>query len=78
MENLLHVKFCQFDILTALRRVYRMGSEFRKEWEVKCSALCLLSAIKVKLFLCLINEAPCDEDLWEWRYSSTILDLSTR
>jgi hypothetical protein len=34
--------------------------------------------VKVKLFLCLINEAPHHEDMVEWRYSSTIFDLGPR
>jgi hypothetical protein len=32
---------------------------------------------KVKLALCLIDEAACHENMLEWRCSSTILDNST-
>jgi hypothetical protein len=34
--------------------------------------------VKVNLSLYLINETLCREDIGQWRYSSTILDLSAR
>jgi hypothetical protein len=33
---------------------------------------------RVKLFLCLTSYVLCHEDMGEWRYSSSILDLGIR
>jgi hypothetical protein len=33
---------------------------------------------EAKLSLCLVNKASRQEDMGEWRYSSTILELDTR
>jgi hypothetical protein len=59
--------------------IYELESKLGiKGLSSKSSWTFFISIVNVILSLGFINYEPHYEDIWEWRYSSTIFDLSTR